>query len=136
MSKINHSPNPIFGNPDRQTLDQYHDVLMRAERGALMADAHLGYLMPIGGVMAYRNKVSPVGVGFDIGCGNMAVKLNRTTEEFDVSAALDIIQQRIDFGIGGQNPDGPQEHELFEAPEWGAMPNKRGVTSKTKRAAS
>ena len=122
MSKSNASRSPIFGSPDQNTLDQYHNVLMRAERGALMADAHLGYLMPIGGVMAYRKKVSPVGVGFDIGCGNMAVKLDRNVNNFDVSAALDIIQERINFGVGGQNPAGPQEHELFDAPEWTAIP--------------
>lgn len=124
MSSSDAKSAPIFGDPDQNTLDQYHNVLMRAERGALMADAHLGYLMPIGGVMAYRNKVSPVGVGFDIGCGNMAVKLDRKADEFDVSSALDIIQERIDFGMGGQNPAGPQEHELFDAPEWAAIPDQ------------
>jgi tRNA-splicing ligase RtcB len=124
MSSSDAKSAPIFGAPDQNTLDQYHNVLMRAERGALMADAHLGYLMPIGGVMAYRNKVSPVGVGFDIGCGNMAVKLDRKADEFDVSSALDIIQERIDFGMGGQNPAGPQEHELFDAPEWAAIPDQ------------
>ncbi len=114
---------PIFGNPDRNTLDQYQNVLMRAERGALMADAHLGYVMPIGGVMAYENKVSPVGVGFDIGCGNMAVKLDQKSGDFDVSAALDVIEDRIHFGLGGDNPDAPDDHELFDAPEWDAIPN-------------
>lgn len=114
---------PIFGNPDRNTLDQYQNVLMRAERGALMADAHLGYVMPIGGVMAYENKVSPVGVGFDIGCGNMAVKLDQKSEDFDISAALDVIEDRIHFGLGGDNPDSPDDHELFDAPEWDAIPN-------------
>jgi tRNA-splicing ligase RtcB len=114
---------PVFGNPDDNTLDQYQNVLMRAERGALMADAHLGYVMPIGGVMAYDNKVSPVGVGFDIACGNMAVKLDQKSEDFDVSAALDVIEDRIHFGLGGDNPDSPQDHELFDAPEWDAIPN-------------
>ena len=40
----------------------------------LCADGHLGYSMPIGGVVAYREHVSPSGVGFDIGCGNKAVR--------------------------------------------------------------
>ena len=44
------------------------------DRAALMADAHYGYGHPIGGVVAYRNKISLSGVGFDIGCGNYAVK--------------------------------------------------------------
>ncbi len=41
---------------------------------ALMADGHLGYVMPIGGVAAYKEEVSVVGVGFDIACGNDAIR--------------------------------------------------------------
>lgn len=123
MASKSTANNPVFGKPAENTLDQFHNVLMRAERGALMADAHLGYVMPIGGVMAYKNKVSPVGVGFDIGCGNMAVKLNHKADNFNVSAALDLIRDRIEFGMGGQNTEGPQDHELFEAPQWDAYPD-------------
>ncbi|GAB5550775.1 MAG: RtcB family protein [Saprospiraceae bacterium] len=39
-----------------------------AEAGALMPDAHHGYGLPIGGVLATRNSVIPYGVGMDIGC--------------------------------------------------------------------
>ena len=126
--------NFVFGQPDKHTLEQFHDVLMRAERGALMADAHVGYIMPIGGVMAYQNKVSPVGVGFDIGCGNMAVKLDKTTADFDTSAALDIIEDRIQFGLGRQNADAPIDHPIFDAPEWSAYPTKK-ITSSLKQTA-
>jgi tRNA-splicing ligase RtcB (3'-phosphate/5'-hydroxy nucleic acid ligase) len=58
----------IFGQHDENTIRQAQDVASRAERVALMADGHLGYVMPIGGVAAYRNQVSVVGVGFDIAC--------------------------------------------------------------------
>lgn len=134
MQKKENSDNPVFGNPDNKALDQYHNVLMRAERGALMADAHMGYVMPIGGVAAYENKVSPVGVGFDIGCGNMAVKLDHKDDDFDVSAALDIVQERINFGLGGQNKEGPPDHEIFDAPEWDAYPDSvRNDLKKTAR---
>lgn len=121
--------NSVFGQPDENTLEQYHDVLMRAKRGALMADAHVGYIMPIGGVMAYQNKVSPVGVGFDIGCGNLAVKLDKTTAEFDTSAALDIIEDRIQFGLGKQNPYAPADHPIFDAQGWDAFPNENIASS-------
>ena len=47
---------------------------------ALMADGHVGYVMPIGGVAAYRDKVSVVGVGFDIACGNAAIRTDVTLE--------------------------------------------------------
>ncbi len=39
-----------------------------AERGALMPDAHLGYGLPIGGVLATDNAVIPYAVGVDIAC--------------------------------------------------------------------
>lgn len=58
----------IFGTHEAKTLEQLRDVASRAERVALMADGHLGYVMPIGGVAAYRDQVSVVGVGFDIAC--------------------------------------------------------------------
>ena len=64
----------IFGTHDDKTLAQLADVASRAERAALMADGHLGYVMPIGGVAAYDNQVSVVGVGFDIACGNAAIR--------------------------------------------------------------
>src|SRR5213083_2277651 len=68
----------IFGTHEPKTLEQLHDVASRADRAALMADGHLGYVMPIGGVAAYRNRVSVVGVGFDIACGNAAIRTNLT----------------------------------------------------------
>ena len=55
------TPN-VFGTHEEKTLAQLADVATRAERVALMADGHLGYLMPIGGVAAYDNQVSVVGV--------------------------------------------------------------------------
>ena len=57
-------------------MAQLEDVASRARRAALMADGHLGYVMPIGGVAAYREQVSVVGVGFDIACGNAAIRTN------------------------------------------------------------
>ncbi len=53
----------VFGQHEPNTLTQLEDVASRAARAALMADGHLGYVMPIGGVAAYRDQVSVVGVG-------------------------------------------------------------------------
>src|SRR5215213_9354210 len=58
----------VFGVHDDNTLAQLRDVASRAARAAILADGHVGYVMPIGGVVAYREKVSVVGVGFDIAC--------------------------------------------------------------------
>jgi tRNA-splicing ligase RtcB (3'-phosphate/5'-hydroxy nucleic acid ligase) len=46
---------------------------------AIMPDAHLGYGMPIGGVLATEDVIIPNAVGVDIGCGMCAVQTSRTT---------------------------------------------------------
>ena len=68
----------VFGAPDEGAVRQIETCLEdeRAVAGALMADHHLGYSMPIGGVVAYEGAISPSGVGFDIACGNKAVRTN------------------------------------------------------------
>src|SRR5438093_12960961 len=86
----------VFGEHDAKTLAQLEDVASRAERVALMADGHLGYVMPIGGVAAYRDQVSVVGVGFDIACGNAAIRTNRRLPEYtraDLEHLADEIQR-------------------------------------------
>jgi hypothetical protein len=61
---------PVWGQHDDATLAQIqrcaHDEQVAG--AALMADGHKGYSMPIGGVIAYRDAVSPSGVGYDISC--------------------------------------------------------------------
>ena len=105
----------IYGEHDEKTLSQFKSVLKNAEKGALMADGHIGYVMPIGGVTAYSGIVAPAGVGYDIACGNMAVKLDiKTGQVFDkLPQTLDWIQDNISFGIGRTNKE-IVEHELFD----------------------
>src|SRR5690348_975641 len=84
----------------------------RAVDGALMADHHLGYAMPIGGVVAYDNAISPTGVGFDIACGNKAVKTNLKLSDIgEVKPIMREIQRRIEFGVGRKNKE-PFDHPL------------------------
>ena len=64
---------PVFGDADEKTLNQIRTCAKTANKVALMPDNHLGYGVPIGGVVAYRDSISPTGVGYDIGCGNKAV---------------------------------------------------------------
>lgn len=111
---------PVYGIHDDQTIRQFMDVMSRAEYGALMADGHLGYVMPIGGVAAYRNKVSPVGVGFDIGCGNLAVRLDMPKKELKLDQLLNRIEKQISFGIGQTNPEAPRNHAVFDSDDWEA----------------
>ena len=60
----------VFGEHDDQTIKQIKRCATHASvvGAALMADGHLGYSQPIGGVVAYRGAISPSGVGYDIGC--------------------------------------------------------------------
>lgn len=55
---------------EKGAMDQMHQAsrLPVAVSGALMPDAHSGYGLPIGGVLATSNAVIPYGVGVDIGC--------------------------------------------------------------------
>ena len=136
----------IFGEHDEKTLAQLRQVAERAERAALMADGHLGYVMPIGGVAAYRDEVSVVGVGFDIACGNAAIRTDLQLNDLgDEGAELglrlnqiaDEIYETVSFGLGRSNKadDAPTDHPLFEAEAWEAVPPKhRGNLREKARA--
>src|SRR5687767_6510135 len=122
----------IFGVHDENTLTQLRDVASRAEKAALMADGHLGYVMPIGGVAAYRERVSVVGVGFDIACGNAAIRtdlsLAGTPDLLDrLPEIADEIQHAVSFGVGRKNKsdDAPLGHALFESASWDAVPRNQ-----------
>jgi len=67
---------------------------------ALMPDAHLGYGMPIGGVMATEGVVVPNAVGVDIGCGMYAVQtdLRRPSPE-KLKKILSLIRELIPVGF-------------------------------------
>ena len=70
--KTTRAPFTIFGENeiDQQAKFQLYDSLKLpiSVAGALMPDAHSGYGLPIGGVLATDNAVIPYGVGVDIGC--------------------------------------------------------------------
>src|SRR4029453_19218944 len=94
-----------------------------------MADGPLGYVMPIGGVAAYRDHVSVVGVGFDIACGNAAIRTDLTFQgTHGLADALpeiaDEIQRSVSFGVGRKNrsDDAPVDHALFSSASWDALP--------------
>src|SRR5436305_9930964 len=79
-----------------------------------MADAHLGYNMPIGGVVAYEDAISPSGVGFDIACGNKAVLTPLQADDLgDVKPIMRQIQKAVEFGVGRTNA-APFDHPLFD----------------------
>lgn len=110
---------PVFGGADEKTLNQIRTCAKTADKVALMADNHLGYGLPIGGVMAYRDSISPTGVGYDIGCGNKAVRLDIPGSELrsNIKKIMDDIWGTISFGIGQKNNE-TVDSELFDSDSW------------------
>src|SRR3954465_11091122 len=119
----------IFGQHDEQTIVQFQQGREHAVDAALMADGHMGYVMPIGGVAAYRDRVSVVGVGFDIACGNAAILTNKLVGDYspaDLQNIANEIQSEISFGMGRtcQADAAPVDNPLFADPAWDAIPGK------------
>jgi tRNA-splicing ligase RtcB len=118
-----------FGDgPDERTAEQ---ARVCQETGpvhgmALMADNHLGYAVPIGGVIAYRDAITPSGVGYDIGCGVKAVKTNLhagAIKDDSLGGLLDEIQEQVEFGIGRSNT-ADIDHPVMQSPLWDLVPQK------------
>lgn len=108
----------VYGEGDARALEQLQRCAAHGDAvgAALMADHHVGYSQPIGGVVAYENFISPSGVGYDIACGNKAVKTSVEVEDLrsDIGAIMDEVFSRISFGMGRVN-DEPVDHPVFDA---------------------
>ncbi|WP_338662476.1 RtcB family protein [Pararoseomonas sp. SCSIO 73927] len=111
------APLTVFGAHDEGTIGQMRNCLAvgRPVAGVICADGHLGYAQPVGGVIAYEGQVSISGVGFDIGCGNMAVRLDLPFEEVRdrVPEVLADIRRHVSFGVGRANAE-RVEHPLLD----------------------
>ena len=87
-------------------------------KGALMADAHVGYGLPIGGVVAAYNAVMPYGVGMDIGC-RMCLSVYPESPKI-IKGQRDKLQkiliENTRFGLGEFTDIG--DHELMERKEF------------------
>lgn len=118
---------PVWGDPiDQDALKQIEVCARGAFGAALMADHHVGYSMPIGGVVAYVDALSPSGVGYDIACGNKAVRLDVPADDVrkNIGRIMDDIWRNLEFGIGRNNPT-PVDHALFDDPAWKLYPAKQ-----------
>jgi tRNA-splicing ligase RtcB (3'-phosphate/5'-hydroxy nucleic acid ligase) len=111
----------IFGEHDDRTKEQMARCMQYGSvvGGVLCADGHLGYAQPVGGVIAYEEHVSVSGVGFDIACGNMAVKLDvqKRAIEDRIGPLLSEVAANVSFGLGRSNAE-KVEHVLFDSPLW------------------
>ncbi len=93
-----------------------------AHRGALMPDAHLGYGLPIGGVLATRNAVIPYAVGVDIAC-----RMKLTVLDLPVSALetkekklTEAIEKETRFGMGARFLE-KRDHAVMDQ-DWSVSP--------------
>lgn len=108
----------VRGNVDARAVEQLQRCANEGDAlaAAICADGHVGYSQPIGGVVAYRGQISPSGVGYDIGCGNKAVKTNLhngTMHHSDIAKMMDEIVGRISFGMGRVNNE-PIDHPVLD----------------------
>jgi tRNA-splicing ligase RtcB len=98
--------------------------------GALMPDAHMGYGLPIGGVLATKNAIIPYAVGMDIACRMKLTVLDLPVsvlrgEEGRLKKALES-QTRFGLGAGFENP---KEHPVMDE-DWTVSPVTRGNKGK------
>lgn len=114
-------PHKIYAeNIDPKAMSQFYDALGMefAVKGALMADAHAGYAMPIGGVIATEGVVVPAWVGYDIGCGMCAVPTTFDHKAIADAAPLifSMMYEKIPVGFDSRETpltwEGWQKHDM------------------------
>ena len=93
-----------------------------AVAGALMPDAHVGYGLPIGGVLATDNAVIPYAVGVDIACRMKLTVLDLPLRELDRQREdlIKAIEAETRFGVGASFKQ-RREHEVLDA-DWSVSP--------------
>lgn len=122
----------IFGQEhiEEGALQQMYTAarLPVAVAGALMPDAHAGYGLPIGGVLATENAVLPYGVGVDIGC-RMCLSVFAIDPKHLISREDFFTRELLEatlFGSGGQYAQAA-DHEVMERPEFDELPLLKGL---------
>ncbi|HEX5169787.1 MAG TPA: RtcB family protein [Cyclobacteriaceae bacterium] len=109
---------PIYGGAEiEEGARNQMEIAMKLPitvAGALMPDAHQGYGLPIGGVLATRNAVIPYGVGVDIGC-RMCLTVYPFDEKFLERHRSNLKKMLLDNTcFGRQTFKRPKEHEVLE----------------------
>lgn len=113
-----------------------HDQMRNACRlpvtvaGALMPDAHIGYGLPIGGVLATQDAVIPYAVGVDIACRMMMTVFDLPPERLakDRERFENILERNTLFGAG-QSFKKRADHPVLQA-DWNATPVTAGLKDK------
>jgi tRNA-splicing ligase RtcB len=109
----------LFGDADENTLKQALNCRRFFDHVALMGDNHLGYSVPIGGVMTSRTHISPAAVGYDICCGVTAYRLSVTEPDIaeELPRIMETIWRSLSFGMGRENHE-TVDDPLFDSPIW------------------
>ena len=99
-----------------------------AVAGALLPDAHVGYGLPIGGVLATRDAVIPYAVGVDIACRMKMSVLDLPLSALDEqqSRLTSALERETRFGVGGEFRS-RRQHDVMDV-DWRVTP----VTAKLK----
>lgn len=112
---------------DSETIQQMKNAttLPIARKAALMPDAHLGYGLPIGGVLATENTVIPYAVGSDIAC-RMRISIFALDEHAikkHRSRLKNVLLDQTRFGSGAAfDKDDLSQHAVLDHPDWNALP--------------
>ncbi len=129
------APFSIFGENEIDDLAkrQLYDALKLpiAEKGALMPDAHGGYGLPIGGVLATKNAVIPYGVGVDIGC-RMCLSIYPISSSFFKGRTHQLenhLKNHTKFGMR-ETHDKKHDHEIFDRVAFSEIPMLRNLRKK------
>lgn len=128
-------PFSVFGENeiDAEAKNQLYSALKLpvAVKGALMPDAHSGYGLPIGGVLATDNAVIPYGVGVDIGCRMAMSVFNLPASYFNgrMDQLKAILADHTKFGMTEVHTQ-KMDNEVFSRAEFSEIPLVKSLLSK------
>lgn len=131
---------PVWGEDliDPQAMHQLQNAMRLpvTVAGALMPDAHVGYGIPIGGVVALDGAVAPYMVGVDIACRMMmSIYPEAATDYLDDASKRErlrrVLRRETRFGMGASfGPSERRQHPVLDDPDWNATPLLRELKDK------
>ncbi len=127
---------PVWGSEIDPAAREQMDAAMSLPitlAGALMPDAHVGYGLPIGGVLATDDAVIPYGVGVDIACRMMMTIFDVPATVLAEETAIhrNAIEKNTRFGVGAEWKV-RRQHEVMDE-DWNVSPVTKSIKEKAHR---